>query len=102
MPVYEGKPLDTSEYANLPEETKKSIGMKILNIETRMDETMRKIKALEREARKQLQTTEKEFGLSAIKPSIETLKHKYKDYPEVVSYLDEVQRHPQKHKHIFT
>lgn len=101
VPVYEGKPLDASEYANLPEETKKSIGMKILNIETRMDETMRKIKALEREARKQLQTTEKEFGLSAIKPSIETLKHKYKDYPEVVSYLDEVQKDILKNINIF-
>lgn len=101
VPVYEGKPLETSDYANLPEEVKKSIGVKIMNIESRMDETMRKIKVLEREARKQLQTTEKEFGLAAIKPSIDTLKHKYKDYTEVVSHLDEAQKDILKNINIF-
>ncbi len=91
VPVYEDKPLELSDYANLPEETRKAIRAKAVNVESRIEETMRKVRALELEARKQLEAADKELGLATMKPSFDSLRHKYEKHREVVNYLDEAQ-----------
>ena len=101
VPIHDGKPIEPEDYAHLSEEIKKTISEKMLKIEAHMDETMRKVRALEREARKELQATERKFGLSAIEPGITTLKEKYKDYPEVKSYISQLKKDMLKNINIF-
>ncbi|QSQ08792.1 Lon protease [Koleobacter methoxysyntrophicus] len=97
VPLIDGKPLEPGEYDNLPEETKKKINEKTRIIQSWMDEVMRKIKALEQQARGELADIEKKLGLAAVKPSIDHLKDKYRDFPEAVAYLEEVQKDIIKH-----
>ncbi len=90
--VYEGKPLGTADYANLPDDMKKTVDAKMVNAGLRIDETMRRIRTLERVAREELQAKEEEFGLSAIEPGIYSLKHKYQEYAQVGEYLSLAQK----------
>ncbi len=92
VPMHEDKLLGPDDFAALPEETKESIRTKIVSVESQIEKTMRKVKTLEAEVRKQLETMEKKFGLAIIKPLVNALKLKYEKYPKVTIYLSQVQR----------
>jgi len=54
-------------------------------------EIIRKIKNIEREAEERVAEWENKIALFAVGMQINDLKEKYKDYKEVVKYLEQVQ-----------
>ncbi len=102
VPLHEDKPLEPSEYAGLSEETKGMLRDKARGVEKRLEQTVRKIKAMEQEARKQLEATEQMFALATIQPSMDALVQKYEGQEQVVAYLRDVQEDILKNIGLFT
>ncbi len=102
VPLHEGKPLEPGEYAGLSEETKGALRDKARGVEKLLEETVRKVKALEQGARKQMEVTEQTFALAIIQPSVDALAQKYGGHEEVVSYLGDVQKDILKNIGLFT
>ncbi len=90
IPVVEGKPLSEEELENLSDEAKKEIRNKQEILYEQLSEILRQVKQAEKEAKAKLETLERETAIATIKPRIEDLKDQYRDFSDVISYLDEV------------
>ncbi|GAW91306.1 Lon protease family protein [Calderihabitans maritimus] len=92
IPLIDGKEISQEEYNNLDEETRADIDRRSEEIQLKMLETMRKIQAVEREAKEKIKELEQNTGLFAVGHLIDELKEKYGNYPKVLSYLEAVQK----------
>ncbi|HPP67209.1 MAG TPA: ATP-binding protein, partial [bacterium] len=92
VPLVEGKPIAEEEMEKLTEEAKREIKAKEEILVSELSEAFRKIRQADRAAREHLQKIEHETTLFTVNPRINELKEKYAEFPEVIEYLDEVQR----------
>ncbi|MDI3534912.1 MAG: hypothetical protein PWQ82_1277 [Thermosediminibacterales bacterium] len=92
IPLFEGKPMEQGQMEALSDEQRKEIEEKSKAVQLQMDETMRKIRTLENQAKEEISTLEKKIVLTVIRPDIEYMKRRYEKFPRVVEYLDEIQK----------
>ncbi|MCL5674867.1 MAG: AAA family ATPase [Candidatus Omnitrophica bacterium] len=90
IPAVEGKPLSEEDLEKLSDEAKKEIRDKQEILYEQLSEILRQIKQAEKTIKEKLEALERDTALATIKPKIEDLKDKYKDFSDVISYLDEV------------
>ncbi len=100
-PLIDGEIISDKEYDELDEEKRVEIDKRIEDIQIKVSEVLRKIKALERETRKKLQEIDDIFALSAIEPLFNNLYSKYRNYDKVIKYLQDVQKDVMKNLHDF-
>ena len=86
----EGKPLPREEFLELPEERQAQINMRVQDVQAEVNDVLRKIRALEKEMRLEVNKLERETGLYAAGYLINLMKEEYKEYPRVGEYLDNV------------
>jgi lon-related putative ATP-dependent protease len=91
IPVIEGKPLSEEEFMALSQEVKEEVLRKREGLQEELKKAMRQLTSLEKKANKALQDLDQEVALYAVGPSVSELIEKYKDLPEVMAYLKEVQ-----------
>ena len=91
IPVLDGKPLSEEEMLALPQKMKDKLQEKREKLETEFRNTMRQLIDMERKIHEALKKLNKEVALYAIGNQVESLIEKYKDTPEVTSYLKDVQ-----------
>ena len=91
-PMAEGKPLTDEEMDKLTLEAKNEIKSKQDILYEDLTEILRAIREEEKKAKTELSNLEKETSLFTIQPQIEELKEKYKEFPEVIKYLDNVEK----------
>lgn len=91
LPIVEGKTLTEQDYGQLDDETKSRISKASEIVQRDTYEVIRKIKNVEREAEEKISEWENRIALFAVGMNINDLKEKYKDYPKVVKYLEDVQ-----------
>ncbi len=91
IPVLDGKPLSEEEMLALPQKTKDKLQEKREKLETEFRNTMRQLIDMERKIHEALKKLNKEVALYAIGNQVESLIEKYKDTPEVTTYLKDVQ-----------
>lgn len=91
IPVMEGKPLSEEEFMALSQEVKEEVLKKREGLQEELKRVMRQLTGLEKKANEALQKLDQEIALYAVGPSVNELSEKYKDFPEVVAYLKEVQ-----------
>ena len=91
IPVMEGKPLSEEEFMALSQEVKEEVLRKREGLQEELKRVMRQLTGLEKKANEALQKLDQEIALYAVGPSVNELMEKYKDFPEVVAYLKEVQ-----------
>ncbi|UWV46392.1 AAA family ATPase [Acetivibrio thermocellus] len=91
LPVIEGKTITEEEYGQLDEKIKQEITERSNIVQLETLEIIRKIKNIEREAEERVAEWENKIALFAVGMQINDLKEKYKDYKEVVKYLEQVQ-----------
>jgi lon-related putative ATP-dependent protease len=91
IPVLDGKPLSEEEMLALPQKMKDKIQEKREKLEAEFRNTMRQLIDMERKIHEALKKLNKEVALYTIGNQVESLVEKYKDTPEVTTYLKDVQ-----------
>jgi lon-related putative ATP-dependent protease len=90
IPVHNGKPISEEELASLPDRVKKEMDQKRTDVESKFEEAMKQIAALEKETRSALRKLSNDAIQYAIGFLMDALQKSYEDIPEVVSYLKDV------------
>ena len=93
LPMKAGKPMQEAEYLALSSAEKKVLDEKRVEIEKKVEDTLREGKKLEREITEKLETAETEAADYLVRVPLTDLKEKYQEYPLVVGYLDSVHEH---------
>ncbi len=80
------------EYEKLPDEEKKRMGAAITGLQERLEKILRQVPQWRRERHEQIRQLDRETTLSTVGHLANELKEAYASMPEVLKYLDEVQR----------
>jgi lon-related putative ATP-dependent protease len=91
IPVMKGKPVTDEELMKLPPKVQKEIQQKRELLESELRNTMRQLADMERVAHEELQKMNHDIALYAIGHLVIDLTEKYKEFPDVVAYLRDVQ-----------
>ena len=92
IPVIDGKPLTQEEYEALPGETQAEILRKRELLDTDMRSGFRRMRELEAKGTEVVNALNNEIALYAIGHLLTGLKEKYGNIPDVLSYIDSVQK----------
>ncbi|MCX8082708.1 MAG: AAA family ATPase [bacterium] len=92
VPSIEGKPLEEEDIEKLTEQAKEDIKKKQEILHEHFNQISREIRKLEKEAQRKLVDLETQTARATISPRIEELKEKYKKFPEILKYLDDVEK----------
>lgn len=91
-PVKEGNPLPPEEFNKLPEEERKELEEKVQEVQKEAQKIMQKIPIWEREMRERIKELNREISNLAIGPLLEELRKKYQGMPNILEYLNKVEK----------
>lgn len=91
IPIIKGKPVSEEEMVALPQKTKDEIQEKRERLESDLRNTMRQFFDMEQKIREELKKLNRDVALYATGNSVDYLLEKYKETPDVMTYLKEVQ-----------
>jgi len=91
VPVMQGKPLTDEEFLSLTPKVREELVKKRESLESRFKDAVGDIRGLERKLSEELSQADKEITLYAIGSMANELIEKYKHFPEVASYLKDLQ-----------
>lgn len=89
VPAVDGKPMSSEEYEKLDEQKKKEIEEEGKKLETKMNQSLLKIKKIEKEMKEKICGLDRDIALFAIGHHLQEIKSKYKDYPKVSKFLED-------------
>ncbi|MCM8785897.1 MAG: AAA family ATPase [Candidatus Omnitrophica bacterium] len=92
IPLIEGQPIKEEDLEKLTDETKEEIRKKQEMLYEELNDVLRKIRDLEKDAKLKLNKIEKETAEFTISPRIQELKEKYINFEDVCKYLDDVEK----------
>ena len=93
LPVIEGKALDETEFAQLPEELRGEFQKRISEIEEYLNEQVLELPTWRRNSSEQLRQLNTETVQQAIKPMLKELEVKYQSQLSVLRYLRAIKTH---------
>lgn len=97
VPLVNGQPVTQEHYNNLSDEVKEEIKAKKEKVDNEVAEALKKARNLDKEATEKVKDLEKQVALFSVKGLIDNIRDKYKSYPEVIDYLDMMQKHILEH-----
>jgi len=92
IPVMNGKTISEEEMGALPQKTKDEIQEKKERLEIDLRSTMRQLFDMEGKIREELQKLNREVALFASGNLVDDLMEKYKETPEIITYLKDLQK----------
>ena len=90
IPVVKGKPLSDQELLALPHQLKDEIEKKREKLKSELRSAMRRLRGLERKGNEEIQKLIREVAIYAIGHLVDGLVEKYKEFPDVKTYLKDV------------
>jgi predicted ATP-dependent protease len=90
-PVRNGEVISPDEYAQLPEEARTRIEVKMEELQGRLQKAVRQVQQLQKERRNRLKQLNREMTLLAVGTQTEEIKSRYPQLSDVLQYLDAVQ-----------
>jgi lon-related putative ATP-dependent protease len=91
-PVREGNILPPDEFSKLPEEERKRLEQEVQSLQEGAQKLFQKIPSWERELRDKMKSLHQEVSSLAVGPLLKELRDKFKEVPEVVEYLQDVEK----------
>jgi lon-related putative ATP-dependent protease len=91
VPIIKGKPISEQELLSMPPKVRQEIQEKRDKLEADLRNTMRQFMDLDRKAHEKLEKLNREIALYAVGHLVSELSEQYKGFPDVASYLKEVQ-----------
>lgn len=92
QPVVNGKPASQEVFAALPAAEQARLRQKSEELQDIIGRTLVEIRRLSKEAVAEARNVDKDIVLYTLTPVVDELQEKYKEHPEVVSYLERVER----------
>lgn len=93
-PLHEGQVLDMAAFERLPDDLRKTIEDKVSALQTELTRVLEEqVPAWQRDRRAALRTLRHATTRAAVRRALAALRGKYADLPEVMAYLDDVERH---------
>lgn len=93
IPLFRGKPITQEEYNALEDANKEEMRKNKERIDQEVGEIFKNVKSLEKESANKLKELEKRVALFAVRDLLDSIRGKYTSYPDIIDYLDMVQRH---------
>src|SRR5208283_2292861 len=84
-------PLSEEELKALSDEDRENLRQKSTTLHTVMNDAIRKIRKMEKEYQEKEKKLDQDVALYVVGHLMEELREKYKDLPQVVVYLNDVQ-----------
>ncbi len=91
FPGKEGKPLSEDELKALSDEAREQLRQKSTQLHTVMNDAIRKIRKMEKEYQEKEKKLDQDVALYVVGHHMEELREKYKELPQVIAYLNDVQ-----------
>lgn len=91
VPVIKGKPVGDKEFLALPQKVRDEIQAKRERVESELRSAMRQFADMDRKIHEEIEKVNREVVLYAIGHLMTDLAEKYKEFPDVVKYLKNVQ-----------
>lgn len=91
-PLKEGEVISPEDFQRLPEEERRRVEENIAELQERLQGSIRQVRQWEREARMKVKDLDHEVAMFAVGHLIDELRQKYADLPNVVAYLEAVQK----------
>lgn len=91
VPLMKGKPLNEQQFMSLDPATREEIQRRRGKVEADLRSAMRQLRSLEGKVNEVIQKLNREVAVYSIGDLFDELKEKYRDYPDVISYLDQVE-----------
>jgi predicted ATP-dependent protease len=91
-PVREHEVIPPDEYEQLPEEERQRVEAAIIELQARLEKIMRQMPQWRRERHERIKQLERETILSVVDHMVTEIKEAYADLPDVLTYLDLVQK----------
>lgn len=91
VPLMRGKPLSREEFEKLPDDTRQEIQQRSDKLQEMIQQLLAKSRKSEKDAQQKIDQLDKEVALFAVGHMLDELRQKYRDYEEVVHFLNEVQ-----------
>ena len=91
MPLIEGRPISPQEYEQLPEEVREELERRSEMLREHLEQALHEGRKLEKETAERLRQLEREVALFAVGHLFDELRDIYKDYPDVLEFLRQLQ-----------
>jgi lon-related putative ATP-dependent protease len=92
VPVIDGKPMNDEEFMSLDEKERKSIEKKREELKVDLRNTMRQVSELDEKRKEEIEKLNRQVARFAIGHLVDITQEKYKDSPDVVTYLEDIER----------
>lgn len=93
IPLVNGQPVTPENYNTLDDETKEEIKVRKEKVDLEVAEVLKTARKLEREASDKVKELEKKVALFSVRDLIDIIREKYKAYPQIIDYFDQLQKH---------
>ena len=101
IPMKDGKPIPKEDFDSLPQEEREKMEERGRFLGQKLDEALREGQKYENKAKETIAQLEQSVAAAAAEFQINRLKDKYKDFPKVIHYLDQVLEDVKKNHLIF-
>jgi len=91
VPRIDDRPMNNEEYTNLSDEEKQEIEKKKHELHIKIEQVLSEVRSMEKSAKLQIKELEKEIALFSVKHIIDELRFKYREFEDIVEYLNHVQ-----------
>ena len=92
-PMTDGKAMDETEFAQLPDKKREKFNNNIAELETLLNKSLVELPQWKRESNEKLQTLNQETIDQALEPLLKVLKKKYSAQKSILNYLEAVKQH---------
>ncbi|MBI4228934.1 MAG: AAA family ATPase [Deltaproteobacteria bacterium] len=93
IPLFREKPLSQEEYNKLNENQKEDIRRRKERVEEEIAKSIKQARKLEKEAADKVKELENKVALFSVRDILDNIREKYNSHPDVIDYLDMVQKH---------
>ena len=101
VPLVEGRPITQEEFGRLPDELREQLRERAERIQHSINHSLLQMRRLGKEAIESTTQVDTELVRFTLTPIIDELQEKYADYPDVYSYLDQVEADMVEHLDVF-
>jgi predicted ATP-dependent protease len=92
-PIQEGKPLSAEQFELLDATAKIELEQRRSGLDRDIQSFLRQVRELNKESRDKISELHRKVGLYVVDARIDGIKEQHADFPQVISYLDEVQNY---------
>ncbi len=91
VPAQNGQPISPEAYATIPEAEREDLTQRAEDLQRRINRTLTDIRRLGKVAQEEAREVDREIVRFTLTPIIDEFQEKYRDFPDIVAYLDRVQ-----------